>query len=514
MKVIQVSRGLSSGLRPDFNAVSTIELEPQPFAKGGFGEVYHGLSINGKALAVRQVVKLFLINANGSSDQNFKTTQQLQGKLAVAEQQQKSIDGRSILDVYPAFKGIPQFSFEGILNGQSVVGYLADNLVELGFVEFGKMLDDDGALALYQQLDLKKKFRLAYQLVSVFRILDSFDFIHADLKPEALFINLTSIELALIDYDSGVVTESAFDEPLTWGAPNDWVAPEIWEQQKTLPPGELVRVDKYSDRWSVLIGVHYLLTGFHPFFFLTELSPRVMGPYLSALQGWPYADKQSAYFNQLDGVFYDQYTAWLPTAIPKAVFDKLKQGINIGYKIPAARVSYRDWETVFVATQKPPVVKYFRINRPSIIKGIAIELSWLVEDASQVEIIGVGPVVLSGSVELKPTVDTEFRLKARSFLGDAEEIVAVVVYPTPLLHSLPVPMPDFASRLNLSPLVITAPKVEASIQFELRALSQTINPYKAMEPPNGTAHFTNGIRKIAWDSISKLYERFKIQLPD
>lgn len=63
---------------------------------------------------------------------------------------------------------------------------------------------------------------IAYRLVSAFKLLNELHFIHADLKPEAIFINTSISECAIIDFDSGTVTERPTDEPNVWGAPNDW----------------------------------------------------------------------------------------------------------------------------------------------------------------------------------------------------------------------------------------------------------------------------------------------------
>jgi hypothetical protein len=65
MKKIQINSGLSSGLRSEFSLINTIEIEDKPFAVGGFGEVYHCISINGISPLTKQVIKLFIDNSKG-----------------------------------------------------------------------------------------------------------------------------------------------------------------------------------------------------------------------------------------------------------------------------------------------------------------------------------------------------------------------------------------------------------------------------------------------------------------
>lgn len=470
MKKIVINNGLSSGLRSDFSLVNTIEIEDKPFAVGGFGEVYNCLAINGTSPAVKQVVKLFIDNSKGSAEHNFKTTQRLQKKVDVENQKLLSKQSKTLIELYPAFKGLPQFSFRGNLNEKTVIGFTSDNLVNLGFTDFENFLQDHALLSRYQAFPVEQKMLIAYQLVSAFKVLEDFHFIHADLKPGALFINLSSAEIAVIDYDSGVITENVNDEPLTWGAANDWVAPEIWEQQATIQSGEKIRVDIYSDRWSVAIGVHYLMTTFHPLFYLTELSPRIAKQYFTPQNQWPFVNKNAPYFQKANESIYDQYLPWVNTAIPTVVRDKLAHTINFGYRNPVARTSYSDWKVALHAIQKPPEIKYFKIDKTAVISSMQVELSWEVENAHTIIINeNIGQVEAKSSIKYRPTTNKIFKLRALGYFGTSEDEVEVQVFPTPILESLKVPMPDFSSRINLNPIKISAPLIDVSIKLNINS---------------------------------------------
>lgn len=466
MKKIQINSGLSSGLRSEFNLINTIEIDDNPFAVGGFGEVYHCISINGTSPAIKQVIKLFIDNSKGSAEHNFKTTQRLQKKIDTENQKLLSQHGKSLSELFPAFKGLPQFSFHGNINGQTVIGFACDNLVSLGFTDFEHFLQDANLLTQYQNLPIEKKMLIAFQLVSAFRVLEEFHFIHADLKPGALFINLISSEIAVIDYDSGVITENVNDEPLTWGSPNDWVAPEIWEQQSTIQNGDKIKVDIYSDRWSVAIGVHYLITTFHPLFYLTELSPRIAKQYFTPQNQWPFISKTAPYFQKANEEIYDQYLPWVNSVIPKVIKDKLAHTINFGYKIPVARTSYSDWKIALQTIQEPPKIKVFKSDKSAVINSMDVKLTWDVENAHTITIDnGIGQVNDSGSLKIKPHTDTRYRLSAIGYFGQMAEDIEIRVFPTPILESLKVPMPDFQSRINLNPLRISSPQIDVSINL-------------------------------------------------
>ena len=307
---------------------------------------------------------------------------------------------------------------------------------------------------------------IAFQLVSAFKVLEEFHFIHADLKPGALFINLNSAEIAIIDFDSGVITENQDDEPTCWGAANDWVAPEIWEQQSTIQKGEKINVDIYSDRWSVAIGVHYLMTTFHPLFYLTELSPRIAKQYFTPQNQWPFINKSAPYFQKANEAIYDQYLPWVNSAIPKVVKDKLAHTINFGYKNPVARTSYADWKIALQAIQEPPKIKVFKSDKSAVINSMDVELTWEIENAHTITIDnGIGQVPNSGSLKIKPQTDTRYKISAIGYFGQAAEDIEIRVFPTPILESLKVPMPDFQSRINLNPIKVSSPQIDVSINL-------------------------------------------------
>src|SRR5207249_9843340 len=109
------------------------------------------------------------------------------------------------------------------------------------------------------------------------------------------------------------------------------------------------------------IAVHYLLFGFHPLFFMNEISERSMDAYFKAFR-WPDANPNFVYFRKEYAAHYKQYAAFLKTKLPQEVVDRFAFTINRGYFDPGARTTYGQWKTVLKVVNRPGI-KYFRADR-------------------------------------------------------------------------------------------------------------------------------------------------------
>lgn len=447
MKKVQVNNFLSTNLHTEFSQIGIIEIDDKPFAEGAFGAVYICNSINGITTKLPQVIKVFKEDNNNQQDHNFETIQKLQIKISDENVNLTNL----ITEEYPSLKGVPQFSFVGNLNGKIVRGFSSTNLKKIGFEEFIDILEKPQLLTDYQKMSIDKKMLIAYHLASGFKFLQRILFIHADLKPEALFINTKTNECAIIDFDSGAITENATDEPNVWGAPNDWVAPEIWEQLKqTNSSGtQIVKVNLLSDMWSVAIGTHYILTTTHPLFYLKELSPRVSKKYFSKYK-WPEINESEAYFNSNNQSIYKPVKKWLQNTLQSSIFGELEKTINYGYHNPIHRTTYNQWENVLKSVQNPPIIDFFESDREAIIKGIPITIKWDVKNAYKVKLNnGIGEVLSVGKKELYLNDNAYLKLTAIGYFGTVEKEISILVFPTPILKSLVIPSPDFKQKVEL-----------------------------------------------------------------
>lgn len=434
MNQILTKSFFSSGINTEFNSIISIEVEDKPFAEGGFGEVYHCISINGNSLKTPQVVKIFKESFAGAADDNLTTINRLQKKLFNLNLSLKK-QGKNLLVEYPAFNGAPQFSFSGLINGKQVKGYSANNLTKFGFYEFEKILSNSTLTDKFYNIPAERRIYFAFQLVSAFKVLDEFKYIHADLKPGAIFLNLDTQELALIDYDSGVITENSDDEPQTWGALGDWVAPEIYDQQIVVKPGTKIKVDSFTDRWSVAIGINYLISGLHPLFFLTELGPRITKMYFETTK-WPDAEINAPYFCKDNQVVYNQYLEFISTKIPSQIKEKIANTINFGYRNSVARTTYKDWEIALKSIQQAPVVTFFSVSKNDILEGEEVYVAWKADNAISVEIFGVGVFSSIDKKAIKPTKSTNYKFSFKGYYGTVSKEITINVTPAPKFKKL------------------------------------------------------------------------------
>jgi plastocyanin len=113
-----------------------------------------------------------------------------------------------------------------------------------------------------------------------------------------------------------------------------------------------------------------------------------------------------------------------------------------------------------------PKIEYFKVNPEVVLDSMPVTLSWKVENAKKVEINnGVGEVVAEGEKVALYKENTLYTITAVGELSTVFKNVVVKVFPTPIIESLLVPMPDFESRINLSSIKITAPTIDVKINM-------------------------------------------------
>lgn len=434
MARIHKINSLSSGIFSEFSSISSIEMEDKPFASGGFGEVYHCRNVNGKKTTIPQVVKIF-IDVNGSARKGFRTIQNLQKQIEKKSNDLKQ-NSKYFSDQYIGMLGCPQFSFEGEFKKKKVFGYSANNLKSLGFEEFKDILQDPSLLKKYQRLPLPDKLLIAFNIVKSFDFLYGIGYIHADFKSEALFVNLSKKQCAIIDFDSGSVMKSKNDKPTTWGTPQDWLAPEIFEQfaiglnnRSNAKDPIPVKVDLLSDMWSVAVCIHYLIFTFHPFFYFSEISQRSLRKYIQGGYAFPDINNRFPFLTknqQLLQLHRGFYTNYFRSQLPQEIKEKFVQTFTSGCLNPSSRTSYSQWKSVLRVTQSPPTINYFRVNKTKIEDKKPLIAEWSVDNAS-VLLINNQDVTGNKKISLSIRQDTELTLKAKNPFGEVSKKLKVSV---------------------------------------------------------------------------------------
>lgn len=485
MQTITVNKFYSTELHTHFLSISSIEIDEKPFASGGFGDVYFCNTINGKSIPNPQVVKIFKNVTSVSAEKSYQTIKKLQERIK-DKNQDLAIQNKPLISNTPAFKAIPQFSYEGTLNGKKVLGYSANRLDVLGFVPFEKVLEEKSITQQYRVLGFETKLLFCYHLAYGFEILKSVNYIHADINPQNFFINMSNGELAIIDFDSGAVMDNPKDKPDTFGkiAEADWLAPEIAEQlanqSSTIPT---IKVNLHTDTWSVAIGIHYLIFLQHPYFFLKDLGRDTIKKYLKSNE-WYEIKKSNSLFNpKLNASNYSKYVTLLANVIPKEIVRAFRATFNKGYFNPQNRVSYDQWTIVLKQSQSPPIIDNFEPNKKMIMEGQEATLKWSVKNVNRIVLNGTTDVTNQSEYTFQPKKTDTYYIQAFNVFGDCcSEKKEIEVISMPKIEIV-FPTLNFNISFNQNEIGTQLP--DFNLLFPIETEKFTKVDEKLFQPSNG-----------------------------
>lgn len=349
MKQIDVTYCRGTGFDPFFNNIRRISIDDSPFNGGGFGDIYHARGFNGNNQSnLQQVIKVFKHSTIEKDEHSWRTITRLQEKL-MEEMNLYADTGLAFLDQYPALIAMPQFVFEGTLDGKKVRGYSANNLDELGYVSFEKVIEvnDSPYIDELESKDMEWRFTTAYHLVRGFNLLYKMHFLHADISSDNIFVSLTQPTCAILDFDSGAIVETIDDNPSTFGKFSPWLAPEISFQLKkgnSTDGNMLVNINSFTDEWSVANALLNMLI-FMPAYYLIDMSENSLRAYINKYT-WPEARFNDPLFNpevqEAYNYFYQMFTQMLPEEVQREFVVTFSKGV---FK-PSLRTSYNRWERI------------------------------------------------------------------------------------------------------------------------------------------------------------------------
>jgi serine/threonine protein kinase len=274
-------------------------------------------------------------------------------------------------------------------------------------------------------------------------------YIIGDLKPENIRVKSNGL-VSILDLDSCQISDGGqvrFQSKMNTPKYN---------------PPDAVTADKHKSWDYFILGVIFyeILCGIHPFAGTTKYPYEHLNtPDLKIPEGlFPFGSKGSFY----SVIALPHYKF---KSLPSSVQDLFIVCFDKGIKSPGIRPNTIDWINILTAK---PSIKKFSVDKTSIICGMDIILTWRVEGADNIIINeGIGSVDKTGSVTLTPNNDRVYVIKAENRFGFVEAEVAITSFPTPVLEALKVPMPDFASEVDLDMIRIQSPQINTAINISL-----------------------------------------------
>lgn len=273
-------------------------------------------------------------------------------------------------------------------------------------------------------------------------------YVIGDLKPENIRVKSNGL-VSILDLDSCQISDGGqirFQSKMN--------------TPKYNPPETIIEHKELS--WDLfIIGIIFyeILCGIHPFIGTTRAPYENLNTPEQKIQAglFPFGSK-SNYFEVIAIPHYNFKN--LPDRVQKLFLRCFDQGITN----PAIRPNTTDWLNNLTA--KPKIV-YFKTDRENIISGVEITLSWKVEGADEILINeGIGIVKESDSITVKPNSERNYKITATNKFGIDEQKIHISTFPTPVIETLKIPMPEFTSRVNLNPIQISSPKIDVSINFD------------------------------------------------
>ena len=457
MNKVEVTNYFDTGLSPGFANLRWLELEDVPLGEGAFGAVYDVRRTNTGPAKTSFVAKTFKTGSGNNPIRGFNTVQTLQQKIMNIDQGMKTAGTKGISS-FSFFDGFPLLSFQGRINkGNTIFGYITKRLDTGGYCDFDSILENTNMTSQLLQLPLQQKFALAIQLVEGMRLLKRVGFVHADINPPNVFINIQHAKISLIDFDSGAVMTNPNDKPTTWGKPGDWVAPEIMEEL-SVTQNSVVRVNLHTDTWSVAVAIHYLFFGCHPLFFLANLGSKTVRAYLSHYK-WPEINEADIIFNKSNANAYKSYRHVLSQMPPKVV-EKMAATINLGFSNPALRTSYESWELALRGAEEPPRIDDFKCNHIAAYETTPVTFEWKATGAARLLIETpdgktIDVTQLNSHVALP--IEGIYRLHAQGHFGSDEKMVPMRVWRHPRIQMVTIPSPSIrVHRFSIPSISIQA----------------------------------------------------------
>jgi len=233
---------------------------------------------------------------------------------------------------------------------------------------------------------MRTRFELGYALAGAAGDLAGLGAVHGGLDSSTFLVRTADRSVRITEVESATLTPDAGRLPLAVGAAAGYLAPELYDGVGEHPEAATAA----ADRWSLAVALHEVLTGHHPYHFLPDLSPGVIGSYLRS-RTWPE--------HHLTGsaAFALRYSAVL-RALPDEVLDLFARAFQQGWQDGAARPTADAWRHTLGRWIGEPVVDDLRIDRGYVLSGESVLVSWRTRFAHRILLDGRDAGPANGSV--------------------------------------------------------------------------------------------------------------------
>lgn len=419
-------------------AGSTIEIDPTEVGSGSGGAIFRVVTVDGHPCD-GLLVKRHDGGPGVAPEQNAAVLAALHEAIMAAP----DVAAGERLIAVPFWVGSAEWG------GQERIVSLVVDLVHLGY----EPLDDafEGSnLQAWVKRPLEDRILLAIDAVEELGACEHIGLIHADVNPANLFVNHTTGQCALIDFDSGWVPGAPGDRPLVWGKPDGFVAPEVRSGGKIDP--SLVGV--MTERWSLGILLHHLLFGRSPFFFLLEGSDVAIAAYLRRFS-WPDIDQYSDLINQRNRSYYNWYVQEL-AELPTAAVETFRTFAEDGSLRPVERPGATEWVDALRSAIGPPGFASVGVSADFCASGQPVRVTWDAPGASEVRVEGEAGLPPSGQLDVVLTRSGPIHLLAANAQGtDTYVTNRVTVIRVPEMHTKDPAIPEVSG--------VTPPRVSVSL---------------------------------------------------
>lgn len=326
---------------------------------------------------------------------------------------------------------------------------ISRDLTRIGYVPLKDVLENLDFLRTWLSFPVDNRIDAAMALASELALLAQCDFVHGDINPENVFLNMGASLACLIDYDGGWVPGVISSVPTVLGKGDEFVAPElaIGSRRPTL-------VDfSRSEKWAVGSILHCLIYAVPPLFLLKKMSTQSIGTYLSEYD-WPDIAVNHILFNQLNRQFYFRYLNDLADS-PSELVESFKQFVEKGALSPDSRITARQWVDCLHATRSVPSIEVLSLSRSVVVLGDSITVRWITSGARTVVLEGHGlssQVSSSGDLTVRPLKSGELTMSASNRSGTTVKStgkVIVLTGPTPVrVATLKYPLREISRERN------------------------------------------------------------------